>query len=80
MSLLTDLIVDNNHILAEIYIISLKNRPRSNVKGFQYQSLNKLKLKLIQLQYQYRYWSAFANELTGWDYKYDNSSNIINKL
>ena len=55
MSLLTDLIVDNNHILAEIYIISLKNRPRSNVKGFQYQSLNKLKLKLIQLQYQYRY-------------------------
>ena len=52
---LTDLIVDNNHILAEIYIISLKNRPRSNVKSFQYQNLNKLKLQLIQLRYPYRY-------------------------
>ena len=85
---LTDLIVDNNHILAEIYIISLKNRPRSNVKSFQYQNLNKLKLQLIQLRYPYRYWSTFANELTGCNMvwalwvpiKLEITSMIINKL
>ena len=37
MSLLTALIVKNSHILAGIYVIFLKRRPRPNLKGFQYQ-------------------------------------------
>ena len=36
MSLLTTVIVKNNHILTGIYLIFLKNRPRPNLKGFQY--------------------------------------------
>ena len=36
MFLLTALIVKNIHILAGIYFIFLKNRPRPNLKGFQY--------------------------------------------
>ena len=35
MSLLTALIVKNGHILAVIYFIFLKKRPRLNLKGFQ---------------------------------------------
>ena len=38
MSLLTALIVKNSHILAGIYFIFLKKRPRPNLKGFQYQT------------------------------------------
>ena len=37
MSLLTALIVKDSDILAGIYFIFLKKRPRSNWKGFQYQ-------------------------------------------
>ena len=39
MFLLTSPIVKNSHILARIYFIFLKERPRPNLKGFQYQSL-----------------------------------------
>ena len=34
---LTAPIVKNNHILAEIYFIFLKKRPRTNLKVFQYE-------------------------------------------
>ena len=37
MPLLTALIIKNIHILARIYFIFLKNRPRPNLKGFQFQ-------------------------------------------
>ena len=37
MSLLTALIVKTSLILAGIYFIFLKKRPRPNLKGFQYQ-------------------------------------------
>ena len=37
MFLSTHLIVKNSRILAGIYFIFLKERPRQNVKGFQYQ-------------------------------------------
>ena len=37
MSLLTAHIVNNSHILAGIYFIFLKKRPRPNLKVFQYQ-------------------------------------------
>ena len=36
MSLLTALIVKNSHILARIYFIFLKKRPRPNLKGIQF--------------------------------------------
>ena len=35
MSLLTALIVEKSHILAGIYFIFLKKRPRQNLKDFQ---------------------------------------------
>ena len=35
MSLLTALIVENDHVLAGIYIVFLEKRPRPNLKGFQ---------------------------------------------
>ena len=37
MSLLTVFVVKNSPILPEIYFIFLKNGPRPNLKGFQYQ-------------------------------------------
>ena len=37
MSLLTALIVKNNHILAGILFFFLKERPKGNLKGYQYQ-------------------------------------------
>ena len=37
MSLLTNLITENTHILSRIYFIFLKRRPRPNLKVFQYQ-------------------------------------------
>ena len=36
MSLLAALIVENVGIIAVIYFIFLKKRPRPNLKGFQY--------------------------------------------
>ena len=36
MSLLIALIVKNSHILARIYFIFLKKRPRPNLKGIQF--------------------------------------------
>ena len=38
LSLLTALIIKNSRILAEIYFILLRKRPRPNLKGFQYQT------------------------------------------
>ena len=38
MHLLTALIVENSHILAGIYFIFLKKRPRPNLIGFQSQT------------------------------------------
>ena len=40
MSLLKALFVKNSHILAGIYFILLKKRPRATLKGFQYQIWN----------------------------------------
>ena len=37
MSLLTDPIVKTSHNLAGIYFIFLRQRPKPNLKGFQYQ-------------------------------------------
>ena len=36
MSLLTVSIVKNSHVLAEIYFIILKERPRPNSEAFEY--------------------------------------------
>ena len=43
ISLLTAPVVKNNHILAGIYFIFLKTRPRPNLKGLQYQILTSVK-------------------------------------
>ena len=37
MSLLATSIVKNSYILTEIYFMSIKKRPRPNLKRFQYQ-------------------------------------------
>ena len=53
MSLLTALIVKNSLILAGIYLIFLKARPRRNLKDFQYQIWTSVK-KDRESSYQVR--------------------------
>ena len=53
MSLLTALIVKNSLILAGIYLIFLKTRPRRNLKDFQYQIWTSVK-KDRESSYQVR--------------------------
>ena len=57
ISLLTTRIVQNNHILAEIYFTFLKSYPRLKLKNFQYQiwtsvkKIGKVVIKLDNFQF-----------------------------